>query len=106
MAVNQIQKDIPWGGYGVDIPELQNYTNSSLVTEDFDVTGNMIKIIQAGDSSTYPAAYAALNYAPFVAPSTKGKWALPTAGILYQLYVKLATINDTILALGGDTTYG
>ena len=69
--------------------------------KDFDVSGNMAKIIQAGNSSTYPAAYAALNYAPNTAPTTKGKWALPTAGILNSLYTNLNIINNTISKLGG-----
>ena len=64
--------------------------------KDFDVSGNMTKIIQAGSSNNYPAAYAALNYAPSAAPISKGKWMLPTAGILNSLYNNLNAINNAI----------
>ena len=69
--------------------------------KDFDVSGNMTKIIQAGSSNNYPAAYAALNYAPSAAPISKGKWMLPTAGILNSLYNNLNAINNAISKVGG-----
>ena len=73
----------------------------SSAIKDFDVSGNTTKIIQAGSSNNYPAAYAALNYAPSAAPTSKGKWMLPTAGILNSLYTNLNAINNTISKLGG-----
>ena len=69
--------------------------------KDFDVSGKMTKIIQAGSSNNYPAAYAALNYAPSAAPISKGKWMLPTAGILNSLYNNLNAINNAISKVGG-----
>ena len=63
----------------------------------------MTKIIQTptGNSRKSPAAYAALNYAPSAAPATKGKWMLPTAGILGSLYTNLNAIKKTISKIGG-----
>lgn len=92
-----------WGGYGKDTPYLSNYQTWQEAITDFDVSGNMAKIIQdgGGSSSAYPAAYEALNYAPSAAPTTKGKWALPTAGILNSLYTNLNAINNMISQLGG-----
>ncbi len=102
MTASPIATGIQWGGYGTDISSLPNYTSWSSAITDFDVSGNMTKIIQAGSSGTYPAAYAALNYAPSAAPTTKGKWALPTAGILHSLYTNLGIINNKISNIGGE----
>ena len=106
MTASPIQRSIEWGGYGTDIPSLPNYTDWQDAITDFDVSGNMTKIIQAGNASTYPAAYAALNYAPSAAPTSKGKWALPTAGILNSLYTNLNAINNAISKVGGTQLTG
>ena len=76
--------------------------------KDFDVRGNMAKIIQAsnGNCFKYPALYAVIDYAPSTAPATKGKWLLPTAGMLNSLFVNFNVINDTILKLGGTQFKG
>ena len=97
-----------WGGYGKDSPYLSNYQTWQEAITDFDVSGNMAKIIQdgGGSSSAYPAAYEVQNYAPSAAPTTKGKWALPTAGILNSLYANLNAINNTISQLGGTDLTG
>ncbi len=101
MTASSIATGIAWGNYGTDISSLPNYTSWSSAIKDFDVSGNTTKIIQTGSSNNYPAAYAALNYAPSTAPISKGKWMLPTAGILNSLYTNLNAINNTISKLGG-----
>ena len=101
MTESPIATNIEWGDYGTNIPSLPDYTTWKKAIKDFDVSGNMTKIIQAGSSSTYPAAYAALNYAPSAAPTTKNKWALPTAGILNSLYKNLKAVNNAISKVGG-----
>ena len=101
MTASSIATGIAWGNYGTDISSLPNYTSWSSAIKDFDVSGNTTKIIQAGSSNNYPAAYVALNYAPSAAPTSKGKWMLPTAGILNSLYTNLNAINNTISKLGG-----
>ncbi len=101
MTASSIATGIAWGNYGTDISSLPNYTSWSSAIKDFDVSGNTTKIIQTGSSNNYPAAYAALNYAPSAAPTSKGKWMLPTAGILNSLYTNLNAINNTISKLGG-----
>ena len=106
MTASPIQTSIEWGGYGTDIPSLPNYIGWQDAIKDFDVSGNMTKIIQAGNASTYPAAYAALNYAPSAASTSKGKWALPTAGILNSLYTNLNAINNAISKVGGTQLTG
>ena len=102
MTASPIARSIKWSTENIDTGAFQSSINSTAIT-DFDVSGNMTKIIQAsnGNSSKYPAAYAALNYAPASAPMSKGKWMLPTAGILNSLYKNLNAINNTISKLGG-----
>ena len=68
---------------------------------NFDACINTQKIIQQGNSSEYPAAWAAVNYTPSAAPATKGKWCLPAPGMLNSLYINLNTINNTIFNIGG-----
>ena len=86
---------------------------SELALGDFDVNGNMTKIIQYaenkhGDKAAdyYPAVYVALNYVPSNASATKGKWALPSAGIFDSLYKNRNIINNTISKLGGAQLTG
>ena len=106
MTASPIQRSIWSTGFGYT--GASNSTEWKEVIKDFNVSGNMTKIIQAsgGDSSKYPAAYAALNYAPSTAPTSKGKWALPTAGVLNSLYTNLNAINNTISKLGGTQLTG
>ena len=99
--------NIKWSTEYADTGTFQS-TSRTKAINDFDVNGNMTKIIQYtenkyGDKAAdyYPAVYAALNYAPSGAPTTKGKWALPSAGILNSLYTNLSTINNTISKLIG-----
>ncbi len=58
-------------------------------------------ILNKGDSSQYPAAWAAYEYAPSAVPTTKGKWCLPAAGLLNMICRNLETVNKTIKKLGG-----
>ncbi len=100
-----IANNLIWGGMGNDIPELTNYTSWSKAIEDKNSYENTKKIIQTGDSNTYPAAWAAINYYPETAQETKGLWHLPA---LRPIYFMLQTsnykkINNTISKLNGTT---
>lgn len=101
MTASPIRDYIEWGGYGKDIPDLPNYPHFQQAITDFNVTSNMIAILNAGDANKYPAAYAAKDYAPNAAPATKGKWVLPTAGILSSLRTNLSSVNNAISKLYG-----
>ncbi len=61
---------------------------------DFDSCGNTQKIIQNGDKSKYPAAWAAVDYAPENAPETKGLWCLPAAGVFHHMYENRNVFTD------------
>ena len=107
MTASPIATSIRWSSEDVNTGAFQS-SNWQNAIKDFDVSGNMTKIIQTanGNSSRYPAAYAALNYAPSAAPTSKGKWMLPTAGILSSLYTNLNAINNAISKVGGTQLTG
>ena len=105
MTASPIASSIKWSTEFVNTGAFQSSSWSSAI-KDFDVSGNMTKIIQSGNASTYPAAYAAMNYAPSAAPTSKGKWMLPTAGILNSLYTNLNAINNAISKVGGTQLTG
>ena len=64
--------------------------NTNLFTGDCYNTGN-----------SYPAIEAVHQYAPTT--ETKGKWCLPAAGILTNIYNNKALIQTTIVKVGGVT---
>ena len=82
-----------------DIPSLPNYESASAASKDYDSCGNTDKIVAFGDASTYPAAWATRRYAP--TPATKGKWCLPAAGILTNIYNNLSSVQAAIGKVGG-----
>ena len=88
-----------WGGYGTDISSLPNMTNSTQAEADFDSCGNTDKIVAAGNANTYPAAWAARKYAPTA--DTAGKWCLPAAGIMTNIYNNQDSIQTAISKVGG-----
>ena len=106
MTASPIATGVAWSTSSIDISGLPNYAGMSAAEKDFDVIGNMQKIIQEGNSNAYPAAWTAVNYAPSTAPETKGKWVLPSAGVLYKLDTNIDTINNTISKLGGQQITG
>ena len=107
MTASPIATNIKWSTENVSTGAFQSSNWKTAIT-DFDVRGNMTKIIQTanGNSSKYPAAYTALNYAPSAILTSKGKWALPTAGILNSLYTNLNAINNAISKVGGTQLTG
>ncbi len=100
MTASPIATDIKWSKVNVNTGAFQSQNWQDAIRDD-DLYSNMTKIIQSGNSSQYPAAYAALNYAPNAAPTTKGKWVLPTANIFSILHNNLYIVNSTISKLGG-----
>ncbi|MDO5386404.1 MAG: hypothetical protein Q4F75_03940, partial [Pseudomonadota bacterium] len=76
-------------------------TDVQSAIKNFDACTNTQKIIQLGDSEQYPAAWAAVNYAPNTAPETMGKWCLPAPGILNSLYTNMNVIENVVPEIGG-----
>lgn len=87
-----------WGGHGIDISSLSNLSESEAST-DYDSCGNTDKIVAQGNASTYPAAWAARKYAPTT--DTAGKWCLPAAGIMANIYNNQTAIQNAITTVGG-----
>ena len=102
MTVKPIQTGIAWGGYGTDIPGLSNCTSTSCLTDIQASCTNTDVITAYGNSSTYPAAWAAKNYKPTGTPSGKS-WCLPSGGLLNNLdnYTNLTKVNAGITTAGG-----
>ena len=100
MTASPIQKNIMWSSSSTTTG-IGATTNWTVAIKNFDACANTQKIIQQGNSSKYPAAWAAVNYAPSAAPGTKGKWCLPAPGMLNSMYTNLNAVNNTISKLGG-----
>ena len=94
-------KFVGWGGYGNDIDALDNHESYITAWTDFDSCGNTKKITEYGGREVYGAAWAAVDYMPAGAPSTKGKWCLPAAGVLHNVYENLSAVNSGISKLEG-----
>ena len=77
MTHKPVATAIAWGEYGTDIPGLTNITSESSLTDIQASCTNTDKITAQGNSSKYPAAWAAKNY------KEGGKsWCLPSGGLL------------------------
>ena len=77
MTHKPVATGIAWGGYGTDISGLTNITSESKLTDIQASCTNTDKITAQGNSSAYPAAWAAKNY------KEGGKtWCLPSGGLL------------------------
>ena len=88
-----------WSTEYVDISSLPNYTSRETASKDYDSCGNTDKIVAQGNAGTYPAAWAARKYAPTT--DTAGKWCLPAAGIMTNIYNNQGTIQNAISKAGG-----
>ena len=87
-----------WGGYGTDISTLPNLSQSQ-ASQDVASCENSAKIRAQGNSSTYPAVWAAYNY---TTTGTKvGDWCLPAAGIFTSYYNNQSVINTGFSRAGG-----
>lgn len=85
---------VPWtpDGLETDIPSLTNYINSRDAVMDLDGYLNTANIQNAGNASTYPAAYA-VDFA--------NGWYLPAIGQLRILTSEINTINTSLQIVGG-----
>ena len=98
LALNSIGS-YEWGGYGTDISTLPNYTSDTTASKDYASCENSAKIRAQGNSSTYPAVWAAYNY---TTTGTKaGDWCLPAAGIFTSIYNNQSTINTGFSRVNG-----
>ena len=89
---------IEWGGYGTDISELTNYSNSSSAQNDFNGQSNTNTILlNLGTSTDIAAGYCRSQ-------SLNGKTGyLPAAGELYVMWENKSDINSALQKIGAST---
>ena len=103
MTVKPIETGIYWSTEYKDIPGLTNITSESGLTDVQASCSNTDVITAYGNSSKYPAAWAAKNYKPSGTPSGK-TWCLPSGGLLKDSLdnsTNLTRINAGITTAGG-----
>ena len=102
MTVKPVKTNITWGVKGTDIPGLSNCKSTSCLTDIQASCTNTDVITAYGNSSTYPAAWAAKNYKPTGTPSGKS-WCLPSYDLLNNLNnsINFAKVNAGITTAGG-----
>lgn len=86
------QGGVHWSLSYEDIPTLHNYQRFREAINDFDGHENTRKIRQAGDASTYPAAWAV---------DFDHGWYLPAAGQIRYLYGYIPEVNSSLNLVGG-----
>lgn len=86
------QGSLLWSPELDDIPTLSNYQQLRGAITDFDGLENTRKIRQAGDATTYPAAWAV---------DFDHGWYLPAAGQIRYLYGYIPEINQSLDVVGG-----
>ena len=88
-----------WAKKYVNISTLPDYVSASRVATDFASCENSAIIRAQGDSSTYPAVWAAYNYST---EGTKvGDWCLPAGGIFTSYDNNQSVINTGFSRAGG-----
>ena len=100
MTVKPIQSNIKWSTEKVHVPGIISTSNRDIVNKDVDSCGNTDKIRAYGNSSKYPAAWAAYDYQPVGTPTGK-HWCLPASGVIKSIYSNILTINTAIGNAGG-----
>ena len=88
-----------WSTEYYDNWAVMNYTTASGASTDFASCENSENIMYYGDSSIYPAVWAAYNYTTI---GTKaGDWCLPAAGIFTSYYNNQSRIDAGFNLVGG-----
>ena len=99
MALKSIGNYV-WASDEEDVSDLPNLSKSEATT-DYASCENSKKIMAQGNSSTFPAVWAANNYA--TAGTKAGDWCLPAAGIFTIYYNNKDSLNAAMQKAGGDT---
>ena len=103
MTISPIHTYTAWSTEEKDIPGLTNIKSESNLTDIQASCTNTDVITAYGNSSKYPAAWAAKNYKPTGTPSGKS-WCLPSGGLLNTALnnsTNFAKVNAGITTAGG-----
>ena len=108
MTAESIVTGISWASSEATYGSTQIVVGTSVDLGDYDDVmasydgyENTLMIINKGDKTVFPAAWAAYEYTPNSVPETKGKWFLPAVGVLQNVYNNLGVINRGINNMGG-----
>ena len=108
MSLNSIG-NYYWSTETIDLSKLPNYTSMQVAVQEVSSCKNSAIIMSAGNSSKYPAVWAANSYST---NGTKaGDWCLPAAGIFYPIDIgqsisvngPVPDVNDTFGKVGGTS---
>ena len=88
-----------WSSTYTDIPTLTNFDSAESASYDLNSCTNTQKIMEAGDKSTYPAAWAAYEYK--TEGTNAGDWCLPAAGVFTSYYNNQQLVNIIMTNAGG-----
>ena len=98
LALNSLDTKYAWGGYAL-ASGLPNLSSSEAVATDFASCENSEIIMAAGNSSTYPAVWAAHEYS--TEGTSAGDWCLPAAGIFTSYYKNQEAVNTGFSRVNG-----
>lgn len=84
---------VAWNGDGIDIPDLNNYSNIFDALADYNGYANTQIIRAAGDASVYPVAWS-MDF--------DHGWYLPAVGQLNMLLSEIVVLNPSLQLVGGD----
>lgn len=113
MTAEPIVTGISWASYEATYGSTQIVVGTGVDSDDYlkmwnsyDGYEDTLKIMSKGDETTFPAAWAAYKYAPSLASETKGKWFLPSSGVLQNMYNNLSKIESGVAKIGGTVLSG
>ena len=97
MALDTVGRYV-WSDSRVDIAGLPNLSEGNAYA-DCNSCENTKIITATGDSTKYPAAWAAYNYR--TKGTSAGDWCLPAAGIIKMMYENRDAVNSGVSRAGG-----
>lgn len=104
MALTSIRLK-PWAfghGNNPDVPILANYSYYTDAATDMDSCGNTKMLKNYDTIKNFTALWTAIEYFPSNTPETVGKWCLPAAGVLHNIYSNITAINNGLTKSGGE----
>ena len=97
--------NMPWGYVGEDVSGVQNYSNATTSTADWQGFKNTKAMYETDKSGVnYPAIKKVLTYS--TEGTEQGQWYLPAAGELQAISTNKDTLNTTLAKIGGTQVSG
>ena len=97
--------NLVWGAVAEDVSGVQNYSNATTSTADWQGFKNTKAMYEADKSgANYPAIKKVLTYS--TTGTEQGQWYLPAAGELQAISTNKDTLNTTLAKIGGTQMSG